>query len=283
VCSGCTRGDAGRKPGTRAWTRRRRDATSVAQDAKPTVLSLSELPTDELIRYGRELGLELSDRTPQGEVLRRVRQRQALLVELDRDALLDVVVWMRRPVRRSASKEVLAKEIARSDRTGFEGLSDPGLWVLARLRGVEPLEGEPREQLEHRVAASDGLWSRIRRRRRQWVGRMVVRMMSNGPEKPNDYQFLPEEGPPSLREEIEDQGVVGGIARRLRGVADDYVREKLDEIERRIDRKLDEIDHRLAEWRDREIANRLRILKITLVFTVLVALISLVYSYVRHG
>jgi hypothetical protein len=255
----------------------------VAQDAKPTVLSLSELPTDELIRYGRELGLELSDRTPQGEVLRRVRQRQALLVELDRDALLDVVVWMRRPVRRSASKEVLAKEIARSDRTGFEGLSERGLWALARLRGVEPLEGEPRELLQRRLVASDGLWSRIRRRRRQWVGRMVVRMMSSGPDEPEDYQFLPEEGPPTLREEIEEQGVVGGIARRLRGVADDYVREKLDEIERRIDHKLDEIDHRLAEWRDREIANRLRILKITLVFTILVALISLVYSYVRPG
>jgi hypothetical protein len=123
--------------------------------------------------------------------LRRVRERQALLVELDREALLDVVVWMRRPVRRSASKEVLAKEIARSDRTGFEGLSERGLWALARLRGVEPLEGEPRELLQRRLVASDGLWSRIRRRRRQWVGRMVVRMMSSGPDEPEDYQFLP--------------------------------------------------------------------------------------------
>jgi hypothetical protein len=255
----------------------------VVHDANTPVPSVSELPTDELIRYGRELGLELSDRTPRGELLRRVRQRQALLVELDREALLDVVVWMRRPVRRSSSKEVLAKEIARSDRTGFEGLSERGLRALARLRGVEPLEGEPLEQLQRRLAASDGLWNRLRRRRRQWVGRVVVRMMSNGPDEPKDYQFLPEEGPPTLREEIEEQGVVGGIARRLRGVADDYVREKLDEIERRIDRKLDEIDHRLAEWRDREIANRLRILKITLVFTILVAVISLVYSYIRHG
>jgi hypothetical protein len=260
-----------------------RDTTCVTQEGKTTIPSVSELPTDELIRYGRELGLELSDRTPRGEVLRRVRERQALLVELDREALLDVVVWMRRPVRRSASKEVLAREITRSDRSSFEGLSERGLWALARLRGVEPIEGEPREQLQHRLVTNDGLWSRIRRRRRQWVGRMVMRMMSNGPDEPNDYQFLPEEGPPSLREEIEEQGVVGGIARRLRGVADDYVREKLDEIERRIDHKLDEIDHRLAEWRDREIANRLRILKITLVFTILVAVISLVYSYIRHG
>jgi hypothetical protein len=50
----------------------------------------------------------------------------------------------------------------------------------------------------------------------------------------------------SLREQIADEGVVGGIARRIRGAADDYVHEKLDEIEQRIDRKLDEIDRRMG-------------------------------------
>jgi hypothetical protein len=64
-------------------------------------------------------------------------------------------------------------------------------------------------------------------------------------------------------------------------VADDYVRQKLDEIEARIDKKLDEIDHRLGEWRDKEIANRLRIIKITLVASVVVAVLSLGYNYVR--
>ena len=41
------------------------------------------------------------------------------------------------------------------------------------------------------------------------------------------------------------------------------------------------IDRRLAEWRDKEIANRLRILKITLWASVIVASLSLIYSYVK--
>ncbi len=57
---------------------------------------------------------------------------------------------------------------------------------------------------------------------------------------------------------------------------------KLDEIELRIDQKLNEIDQRLAEWRDREVANRLRILKITLGFTVVVAVLSLLYNYAKR-
>jgi len=44
----------------------------------------------------------------------------------------------------------------------------------------------------------------------------------------------------------------------------------------------------LAEWRDKEIANRIRILKITLWASVIVAVVSLIYAYVmevfvRHG
>ncbi len=76
--------------------------------------------------------------------------------------------------------------------------------------------------------------------------------------------------------------MVGGITRKIKGVADDYVREKLDEIEARIDRKLDEIDARLGEWRDREIRNRLRIIKITLLASIVVALLSLGYNYVKR-
>jgi hypothetical protein len=75
--------------------------------------------------------------------------------------------------------------------------------------------------------------------------------------------------------------LIGGLAGRIKREADVYLNQKLDEIEARIDRKLDEIDRRLAEWRDREIANRIRILKITLWASVIVAAVSLVYSYVK--
>jgi len=254
----------------------------VTAEKGSTSTSLADLPLDELIRYGRELGLLLADDTPQGEALRLIRQRQELLVSLDREALLDIVVWMRRPVRQSAGKEALAREIAGWDGAKFTGLSDRGLNALARLHGIEPADNESRGHLEKRLAHRGGLWGRVRRKRRRVMGRVVSRLVEGDrQEAPGEYRFLPEDGQPSLKREIETQGVVGGIARKLRGVADDYVREKLDEIEARIDRKLDEIDQRLAEWRDREVANRLRILRITLIFSILVALVCLVYDYFR--
>jgi hypothetical protein len=84
----------------------------------------------------------------------------------------------------------------------------------------------------------------------------------------------------SIADEIEDQGLFGGLASRVKRTADSYLNQKLDEIEQRIDRKLDEIDRRLADWRDKEVANRIRIIKITLWASVAVAGVSLLYSYV---
>jgi hypothetical protein len=37
----------------------------------------------------------------------------------------------------------------------------------------------------------------------------------------------------------------------------------------------------LAEWRDKEVANRIRIIKITLWASVIVAIISLIYAYLK--
>lgn len=85
--------------------------------------------------------------------------------------------------------------------------------------------------------------------------------------------------------------VLHGAAERLRGAADSYIAAKLDEIEARVDAKLDHVETRidtkivelhqqLREMRDRELRHRLRLLKITLIFTVLVAILSLVYKWV---
>ncbi len=84
-------------------------------------------------------------------------------------------------------------------------------------------------------------------------------------------------------------GVLHLMTTQLRGAADAYVAAKLDEIEARVDEKLDAIEGRidrkivmlhrqLLEMRDRELRHRLRLLKITLIFTVLVALLSLGYK-----
>src|SRR5262249_37570187 len=161
--------------------------------------------------------------------------------------LLDIVVWARRPVRVSASKEQLAKEIASIRRMRIDGLSHRGALALARLRGVSVREEQSIEEIEKAMRAHESLWDKLHRRRRRVIGYIISRVV-DGSSKKGEYKFLPEDkaiAPPSLKEQISEEGVVGGIARRLRGVADDYVREKLDEIEQRIDQKLDEIDQRL--------------------------------------
>lgn len=248
--------------------------------------ALSDLPVDELAAYGRTLGLSLDAKMGRGELLRLIRERQALLAELDRDAMLDIVVWARRPVRQSASKEQLAREIASVKKMDFTGLSDRGLHALARLRGAPFSPKQPRAEVEKSLREAEPLRDWVARKRRQMMGSLISRLLDGAnegqPEPDEAYRFLPEEGgAPSLKERIADQGVVGGLARTIRGVADDYVRQKMDEIEARIDRKLDEIDRRLAEWRDREVANRLRIIKITLVASILVALMSYGYTLLR--
>lgn len=243
--------------------------------------SLADLPLDELVAYGRELGLSIDPAAPRGELLRLIRERQELLVELDRDAMLDVVMWARIPVRRSASKEQLAKQMATITKARFGGLSDRGLRALARFRGAQVEEGEPRATLERRLRRQEGVWARVNRKRRRVIGSLVSKFVDESPPQ-GDYQFLPEEdGGSSLKESIEEAGVMGGIAHKLRGAADQYLREKLDEIERRIDRKLDEIDSRLGEWRDQEIRNRLRIVKITLITAIVVAIVSLGYDHLK--
>lgn len=250
----------------------------------PTAHGLSDLPRDELLRYGRQLGLELDPDRPIGSLVATIRARQELLLELEQDALLDIVVWARRPVRRSASKEELAREIARIERTNYNSLSLRGLVALARLRDLPASPNENAHELIDRLKKAEGLWKRFGRKRRAWFSSVMAKMITGAEETDEgEYQFLPEEGSDlakvSLKQQIEQHGIVGGIASRLRGAADDYIKVKLDEIEQRIDAKLMEIDKRLAEWRDREVANRLKILRITLMFSALVAAISLGYKW----
>jgi hypothetical protein len=150
--------------------------------------------------------------------------------------------------------------------------------------------------LVKRLKKQEGIFSKLNRKRRSMLGSIVSNMLG---EDAAEYQYLPpqssgEAPSPStvtpadpatqastIREEIEESGLFGGIANRVKRTADSYINQKLDEIESRIDRKLDEIDRRLAEWRDKEIANRIRILKITLWASVIVGIVSALYAYLQ--
>jgi hypothetical protein len=254
----------------------------------PPTRQLSELPRDELDHLAEEFGLDPTKYKNRQDLVAAIHERRQLIGSLDRDAMLDVVRWGRRPVTASAGKEQIAQEIARIKSMRFAGLSQPGLVVLAKLRGLQALDNDPVPVLVRKLKKKEGIFSRLSRRRRAFIGSLIARMI--GEEGPSDYQFLPGDGvapsatsaAPTIREDIEESGLVGGITNRIKKTADAYLNQKLDEIEGRIDRKLDEIDRRLAEWRDKEIANRIRILKITLWASVIVAIVSLIYSYVME-
>ena len=254
---------------------------------------LFELPKDELESLASELGLESRGYRDKQSLVAAIHQRRQLIASLDRDAVLDVIRWGRRPVLASLTKEQLAQEIIRIRSMRFGGLSQRGLVVLARLRNVEVGGDETVPQLIRKLKHKEGLFARVNRKRRAILGSIVSNII--GEAHPGEtYQFIPPPGDApgsaqghaatpasSIKEEIEDAGLFGGIAGRIKKSADSYLNQKLDEIEGRIDRKLDEIDRRLAEWRDKEIANRIKILKITLWASVIVGAFSLIYSYIK--
>jgi hypothetical protein len=253
---------------------------------------LAELPRDELGNLAEGLGLDSTRYKTQQLLVAAVHERRQLIAGLDRQAMLDVVRWGRRPVTINAGKEQIAQEIARIRSMKFAGLTHRGLVALARLRGVDAGDADPAPLLVRRLRRQEGFFSRLNRRRRAVLGGMVATIVGENVSK-TDYQFLPEPGneaeagsaaakPASIKDEIEESGLFGGISNRLKKSADVYLNQKLDEIENRIDRKLDEIDRRLAEWRDKEIANRIKILKITLWASVIVGIVSLIYAYVTE-
>lgn len=258
----------------------------------PAVRQLPDLPREELEALAVELGLDPHDYRSGQYLVAAIHDRRRLIAEMDRDAMLEVVRWGRRTVMMNASREQIAHEITRIGSMRFAGLSQRGLVVLARLRGLEAGEGEPVPQLIRRLKKQEGFFTRFKRKRRAVIGSLVSHMVGDrSSHSPADAPpVLPPGGEPpvstltpgaSVKEEIEEAGLIRGITGRIKKTADSYLNQKLDEIEARIDRKLDEIDRRLVEWRDKEIANRIRILKITLWASVIVAAVSLLYSYIK--
>ena len=268
---------------------------------------LSELPKDELEHLAEEYGLDPTAYKTRQHLVAGIHERRQMIAAMDREAMLDVIRWGRRPVTVNANKEQIAQEIARIKSMKFAGLSQRGLVVLARLRGLPVNDAEPVPWVVKKLKKQEGFFSRLNRKRRAMLGSLVSRMVGDDAATA-DYKFLPGDAPgtpgagpgggaaaagpgsatvssaapsSSIKEEIEEAGLFGGITSRLKKSADAYVNQKLDEIEARIDRKLDEIDRRLSEWRDKEIANRIRIMKITLWASVIVAVVSLIYAYVK--
>jgi hypothetical protein len=215
------------------------------------------------------------------ELEAQLRSRLAMIEGLDRGALLDLAAWYGlEPSESAGANSNIARNIQGREPGKIEELSLRGLRALAWLRDLPRPAETAREELERALRPEEGFWAQIRRHRRKIVGSLLEKALAgeSAGRKPSSGAPPAEE---TIRQRIERRGVVAGISQTLRGAADDYIAEKLDEIEQRIDQKLNEIEARLEEWRDREIANRLRLLKITLIFAIVVALLSVGYDVVR--
>ena len=227
-----------------------------ASAAGPTLAQLQSMPRDELFALAQEYGLHPHDYATPQHVAAALHSRRQVIAAMDREAMLDVIRWGRRPVAANATR-------------------------------IDAPADRPEPELIKLLKKQEGQLAKLARKRRAWLGSLVSGLI--GDDQREDYQFLPPQqgaqpgagSNASIREEIEEAGLIGGITGRLKRTADLYLAQKMDEIEARIDRKLEEIDRRLAEWRDKEVANRLRILKITLWASVIVALIALIYSYIK--
>ena len=70
-------------------------------------------PVDELEAIAEDFGLDPTRFKTRQHLVVAIHERRQLIAAMDRDAMIDVVRWGRRPVMMSASKEQIAQEITR--------------------------------------------------------------------------------------------------------------------------------------------------------------------------
>lgn len=240
-----------------------------------TPTSLSRADRGQLLQAADRLGFRPEPDVDEHTLAEMILLRRQMLEDLDRDCLVELLRWADRPVVQEATALEMARELMGVRKMTFAGLSPEALRALAVIRGIDLQDDAEPRRVIRAMKDTEPIWDKLSRKRRRLVGKLLSNVIGDV-EAARQRQSRTGR---SLKERIEEHGVVGGLADGLRGAADEYIAAKLDEIEHRIDTKLDQIDQRLAEWRDREIANRLRIIKITLVASVIVALISLAYAY----
>src|SRR5437879_4743198 len=66
---------------------------------------LPDLPKDELEHFAEEFGLDAGDYRTRQALVAAIHERRQAIAAMDRDAMLDVVRWGRRPVAVNASRE----------------------------------------------------------------------------------------------------------------------------------------------------------------------------------
>ena len=236
----------------------------------------------DLIRQTKRLGMAVRDSWTDEELGKRLAARREQIERLDWGGLMDIMAWAKHPVPTRPDKLAVAQIILAHKRGHYQELSHRGLVTLAILRNVKVKDKDSAGKIMSRLRRSEGIWGYVLKKRDKLVGSVLSNLVDAEPQIKSSEGSASQSETLTLQEHIEQRGLIEGLGSGLRGVADGYIREKMQEIEDRIDYKLDEIDRRLAEWRNRELTNRLRMIKITLAVSVVIALLSLLYTYVRE-
>jgi hypothetical protein len=166
-----------------------RNEAEVIAAASPS-RQLSELPKDELEHLAEEFGLDPTRYKDRQGLVAAIHDRRQTIAGLNRDAMLDVIRWGRRPVTANANREQLAQEIAKIRSMRFVGLSHRGLVVLAKMRGIAADETEPVPDLIKKLKKQEGFFARMSRRRRSFIASMVAGVVGEA-DSTHEYQFLP--------------------------------------------------------------------------------------------
>ncbi|MCK4342183.1 MAG: hypothetical protein KAY37_10735 [Phycisphaerae bacterium] len=171
--------------------------------------------------------------------------------------------------------------------------SEPIQPDTAEAPEAAPSEPQPASGRRRRGSLLGGMYAGLRQVGRDVVSVTLGRLLESQAEESDESGPDDESNLPAATDNATKRvGMLHAMTEQLRGAADSYVAAKLDEIEARVDQKLDGIEQRidrkivelheqLAKMRDRELRHRLRLLKITLIFTALVAVLSLLYKWIE--
>ena len=232
--------------------------------------ALEELSDVELRGIAEDLGLDVGRKESRTGLIERIRDRHRVIDEVSREEFARIVRWAGEEVKDFHAKALLVRRFYRLNFRRTEGLTPDDVRIVARLHGIEFAEDAPPEEIAGKVEASAKRWTDVLKRASGRVVGYIAKKVAGA----DDDEMTP---PEDEAKEV-SAGLRKGFKAALRFSMDDYIAEKLDEIEARIDRKLDELDRKMDDWRTREVRHRLRIIKYTIIGTVVVAVVSIIYK-----
>jgi len=233
---------------------------------------LEELSDVELRGLAEDIGLEVGAREKRSELIGRIRERQEVIDRVSREELAGILRWAGEEVKDFHTKHLLVRRFALLNFRRTEGLTSEQLRIVAALRGIEFADDTSDEEIAEEIEASAKRWTDMLKRAGGRVVGYIARKVAGDPDDKME--------PPEQPERAVGDSLKKGFKAALRFSMDDYIKEKLDEIEARIDRKLDELDRKMDDWRTREVRHRLRIIRYTIITTVIVAIVSILYKLI---